>query len=178
MLPLKLDYQIGPLIFYHVTGRKVSSLSLSFRTPIQLAMGAYRALIERYAVYYFVTLIMGAIIFVEGIQILTKQLNPVVLNTSFTIKFRQTLKIYRSAQILLSQANLAIEQFLYGLASLGITFTGWCAYGTLTERMKNELPLLTYMTCPVIVSVALFVDFVLMYFASIPNINATRFQIT
>ncbi len=171
LLPLKLDYQMGPLIFYHLTGLQVSSLSVLYRIPTQLALGVYRAITEGYATCYFVSIFMVAIMFVEGTQ---NKLNPLVINTGFAIKFRQTLKLYRITQILLSQANVAIEKFVFGLVFLGVIFAGWCAYGTL--MMKNDLPLLAYLTCPVIVCIALFVDFVLIYFASIPNRNSDRFQ--
>lgn len=173
-LPFKLDYEIGSLIFYNLVGTHVSSLPLIYKLPIQLILGTSYFIIELYGTFYFLTLILGAVTFVEGIPFLTSQLIANKSRAPATVQFRKILKVYKITQILISQANEAIHKFLFIMAILGVIFAGWCSFGTLL--LYNELPILTYLSCPVLVCICFFVDFVLIYFASIPNKHSKAFK--
>lgn len=172
LLPLKLDYDPLSMLFRLLTEVSLKSVQFPARLVIQLLIGFLYVSLTTYGAGIFLSLMMLSLVIVEGLQLLSRSLYPRF--STERMYFTSAYKTYRIIQQQITIANYAVKNFLFGLVVMGVAFAGSCAYATL--MMYNDLPIITYLACPVILLVALTVDFVLIGFANIPHRDVKTFR--
>lgn len=171
LIPVQFDYDPLSIIFEYFSGRKFKGI---IKLVTKLGLGLVYVIFVGHGAGMFLSVMMLILIFTEGLQTLTNQLYIRGKQTQKQIRFPAAYKSYRMAQVLITSGNSVVEQFLFVLVVLGWIFAGMCAYASL--MMYHELPLLTYLACPVIVAVALAINFVLISFAYVPYRNVEIFK--
>lgn len=171
LIPVQFNYDPLSIIFEYFSGQ-LQELNGILNLCVRLCLGLVYVLIVGHGAGMFVSVMMLILVFTEGMQKFTNQLY--VRDNQAQTSFYVAYKFYRTTQVLITSGNLIVEQFLFALMVLGVIFAGMCAYATLT--MYHELPILTYLACPVIVIVALTIDFVLIAFAYIPYRNVELYK--
>lgn len=176
--PLTLDFCPLGILFRYIFGSTVMALDIElwYKYGIILMFGCIYAVIVCYGAGIMLCLMIVLIVYVEGIQKVTGSLykRNTLKGKNCKLQFYRVFKSFRQVQILVDQMNFVLSRFTLIMTVVGILLAGWSAYATL--MMRHELPLITYLSCIIIVALCLIIDFVLIGFASIPNRDGEIFK--
>lgn len=90
------------------------------------------------------------------------------------VKFSTCHKRFQQGRILVFTANLVASELFFTITFVGVVLAGCAGYCTL--KMYNDLPLLAFLTCPVMFFMCVLVTFILTYLADKPNRNSIAFK--
>lgn len=111
---------------------------------------------------------MILIVFLDGIQLLAKQL------LTCGIDFETCHQGYQRMRILLQIGNKVTGKFIINLTVAGVLLSSCANYGTL--KLRNEMPRLTYCSFPVIAVIPSAFAFLLSNLANVPKKSWKTFQ--
>ncbi|CAL8136410.1 unnamed protein product [Orchesella dallaii] len=188
--PFTLNFHPVHVIFSILVDSPSASISIQFL--VKFIASIVYSTTTFYGAGICLSIMLFAVIDLEGVQLYCKKLyvsdyRPHRKNIDnhpncFTeeaccgnLKFRSCLKRFRITQIMIAISNGIMHTFLGILTSMGILLGVGCAYGTI--KMYDSLPITTYLSCPVIVSVCILYDFLHVTLASIPNKQGEMFVV-
>ncbi len=164
-VPFKLDYdplQLPTKIFIQETTIIVkSSISLIY------------LLIACYAASIMLELLLILLLILDMMNILSCEFKGA--NAALPPKyFDRCLHFFRQTQILIFLFSSYSSDFLFLLVFMGEILAGFCGYATII--MYHDLPIVTFLACPVIVLLILSIAHVFIKYGCIPNKNGRSFK--
>lgn len=199
-IPFAIDYdpiQLTVRIFLETVGIQLTVSTFKqfiFLIFVKLGISLYYFLMGVQCISMFLSILLFFISIGEGLQLYSAKfyVHPMKLvlklrgsqevdfNYAFSdkarcgsIHFSTCYRRFRNCQILLALASNATALLFFVFTCVGVLLAGSCGYVTL--KLFDELPILFYLSCPVIFALCIVVVFVLTYLADKPNRHGLRY---